>query len=102
MKKQITSLEEIKNTVRENAPIFFTPSKHLGSKSGYRIYVDTLKDAKVWLIELANMDLIYWTVPSSSRRGEEWGKEGGCGVITASINLSECMKIWCNFQVIVY
>ena len=55
--------------------------------------MDTLTGDYVSLIELANMDLIYWPVPSSSRRGEEWGKEGECGVITASINLSECMKI---------
>ena len=32
LQKQITNLQELKNNIRENAPIIFTPSKNLGFK----------------------------------------------------------------------
>ena len=51
-------------------------------------------------IYLANMDLIYWTVRSSSRNGGERVKVDG-GYRYFSITLSENMKIWYNIQVII-
>ena len=52
------------------------------------------------------MDLIYWSVRLCSRRGGE-GKRGWMGgnVMLASfrsITLLDCIKIWCNIQVIIY
>ena len=40
-------------------------------KNEYRIYMDILTEAKFSSIKLTNMDLIYWSVRSSSRRGRD-------------------------------
>ena len=44
-------------------------------KNGYRIYVDIMKGEKCRRLLLANMDIIYWSLCSSSRRGGKRIKE---------------------------
>ena len=42
---------------------------------GYRIYVDIMIEKKLSSIQVANMDINYWSVSSSSRRGGDGIKE---------------------------
>ena len=39
------------------------------SSNGCRIYVDIIIGGKFWSIQLANIELVYWSVRSSSWRG---------------------------------
>ena len=49
------------------------------SYNGYKKYVDIMPGEKLSSIYLANMELIYWSVCSFSRRG--WDGVKGVGVV---------------------
>ena len=53
--------------------------KCIKGKKGYMIYVDILTGEKLSSIWLANMDLFYWSVCLSRRRGGDFVKvvDGG-------------------------
>ena len=63
-------------------------------------YVDVLTGENLSSIQVANMDLIYWSVRSSSRRGG-YGEVDGGKVVLASCE-HNFIKMWCNIQVIIY
>ena len=43
-------------------------------RNGCRIYVDIKTREKLFSIKVANMDINYWSVSSSSMREEDWVK----------------------------
>ena len=65
------------------------------------IYVFILTGGNMSSTQLANMDLIYQSVRSFSRRGEDKVKRVDRFQPAASIPLSKYMKICCNIQVVI-
>ena len=68
------------------------------SLDGYRIYVDIFMSS----IQVANMDIIYWSVLSSSRLGGNWVK-GVDRVVHYFSQLQVSLQwiFWCKIQVII-
>ena len=55
-------------------------------------------------IQVANMNIIYWSVYSLSRRGWSIGRREEVSLFqpAASFTLLEYTKLWCNIQVMIY
>ena len=67
--------------------------------NGYRIYLDILTGENLQSIQLANMNLIYWSVGSLDEEG--WAKGGGGWKSLLKVHfITEYMIIWCKIQVI--
>ena len=49
--------------------------------NGCRIYVDIMTGEKLSSIQVTNMDIIYYSVLSSSRKRRVCGKYGQCGYL---------------------
>ena len=52
-----------------------------GGDNGYKIYVDIITGEKLWTILVANIDIIYWSVRSSSKRGGDGVKGVDRGIV---------------------
>ena len=65
-------------------------------------YVNIMSREKLSSIQLANIELVYWSIRSSSSRGEDGEKGLELGVRYFSITLLENMKIWAKIQVIIH
>ncbi len=63
-----------------------------------RIYVDIMNGKNLSSIQVANMDIIFWSVCSPKIMVK--GVDGGGGVSQPA--MLQYMKIWCNIQVIIY
>ena len=67
------------------------------------IYVDIMTGEKLSSIQLANMELVHWSVRSSNRRGgRQRGWKGGNRYFSPLQVSLYNIKIWCKIQVIIY
>ena len=86
--------------------MIITDKRYKPINNGYIIYVDILTKENLLSIYVANMDLIYRPVRSSSMRGWDGVKRVDKGEplfkTAESITELEYMKIRCNTQAIFY
>ncbi len=68
-------------------------------RNGYGIYLDILTEKNFSSTEVANINLIYWSLGSSSKRK---GLEGLYSYFSQLRVLLEYINIWCNIQVLLY
>ena len=70
------------------------------STNGYRLYVDIMTGKKLSSIYVANMDITYWSVHSSSRRGGR-GLGKGCRLedrYFSQLQVSLYIKVYNNMM----
>ena len=69
--------------------------------NGYTIYVDIINGEKLSSIKVANMDIIYWSVHSRSKRGGDRMKWVDGGIVILASYMFYFMIIWYKIPVII-